>query len=60
MTYQEDFTRPPRIAAWLVKLFASVEEESVLAQKIICSVSSGSLVPQELSVLRLAGAQFRG
>jgi hypothetical protein len=30
MTSQADFVRPPRIAIWLVKLFASAEEESIL------------------------------
>ena len=30
MTSPAGFVRPPRIAAWLVKLFASTEEESIL------------------------------
>ncbi|PYU25301.1 MAG: hypothetical protein DMG30_05885 [Acidobacteria bacterium] len=30
MTSQADFVRPARIAIWLVKLFASAEEESIL------------------------------
>jgi hypothetical protein len=30
MTSQADFARPPRIAIWLFKLFASVEEEWIL------------------------------
>lgn len=34
MTSQADFIRPPRIAAWLVKLFASAEEESILGDLI--------------------------
>ena len=34
MTSQADFIRPPRIADWLVKLFASAEEESILGDLI--------------------------
>ncbi len=34
MTSQADFVRPPRIATWLVKLFASVEGESILGDLI--------------------------
>jgi len=34
MTSQADFIRPPRIATWLVKLFASAEEESILGDLI--------------------------
>jgi hypothetical protein len=30
MTSRADFIQPPRLAAWLVKLFASGEEESIL------------------------------
>ena len=30
MTSQAGFVRPPRISTWLVKLFASTEEESIL------------------------------
>jgi hypothetical protein len=30
MTSKADFIQPPRLAAWLVKLFASGEEESIL------------------------------
>jgi hypothetical protein len=34
MTSQADFIRPPRIAAWLVKLFVSAGEESILGDLI--------------------------
>jgi hypothetical protein len=35
MTSQEDFVRPPRIASWLVNLFAAGEEvESLLGDML--------------------------
>lgn len=34
MMSQADYIRPPRIAAWLVKLFVSAEEESILGDLI--------------------------
>jgi hypothetical protein len=71
MTSQEGFGRPPRIATWFVKLFASAEEESILGDLLeeYSDLASKSGVPfarrwywrqTVKTILHLGGTGFRG
>jgi hypothetical protein len=71
MTSQPDFVRPPRIATWLVNLFASPEEESILGDLLeeYSDLASKSGVPiarrwywrQIVKTIgHLVGSGFRG
>ena len=48
MTPRGDFSRPPRIATWLIKLFVSAEEESIL----------GDLLEEYSDLVSKSGAAF--
>jgi hypothetical protein len=71
MTSQANFVRPPRVATWLVKLFASTEEESILGDLLEeysdLSSKSGIAFAQRWywrqavkTIAHLARAGFRG
>jgi hypothetical protein len=71
MTSQADFVRPPRIATWLVKLFASAEEESILGDLLEeysdLALKSGVAFAQRWywrqavkTIAHLGGTGFRG
>jgi len=71
MTSQPDFARPPRIATWLVNLFAPTDEESILGDLLeeYSDLASKSGVPfarrwywrqTVKTIAHLVGVGFRG